>query len=161
MQESTYDDLTVSMLGQGNDPWGSNNAAPQENLWKPTSEAPPPTLNVQPTMAASRPVETVEEERMMIPQDQIRITVAPEKGGMVFKHVNYIVQSQLRRTSSLRRFSDFAWLYDTLYKRYPTRLGLCLDGTERLTQGSAQFTSKKGVATRGRRLCRTAPKRTR
>ncbi len=119
MQESVYDDMTVSMLGQGNDPWGSSTTPEPQNLWKPNAETPPLSIPQQTSFEPTRPMEI----EATIPQDQIRVSIAPEKGGVVFKHVNYIVQSQLRRSSSVRRFSDFDWLHDTLYKRYSTRLG--------------------------------------
>ncbi|KAI9005971.1 hypothetical protein BC832DRAFT_461007 [Gaertneriomyces semiglobifer] len=54
--------------------------------------------------------------------DRIKVSVSPERGGLVFKHVNYLVQSHQRKTNVLRRYSDFLWLSDLLVKRYPLRL---------------------------------------
>ncbi|KAG0175850.1 Sorting nexin mvp1 [Apophysomyces sp. BC1021] len=54
--------------------------------------------------------------------DPISISVAAKKEGFIFKHVNYIVQSQQRASTVLRRFSDFYWLWETLLMRYPCRL---------------------------------------
>ncbi|KND04096.1 uncharacterized protein SPPG_08941 [Spizellomyces punctatus DAOM BR117] len=54
--------------------------------------------------------------------ERINVTIAPEKGGLVFKHVNYILHSQYRQISVLRRYSDFLWLLDVLVKRYPFRI---------------------------------------
>ncbi|KAI8098456.1 uncharacterized protein BX664DRAFT_287943 [Halteromyces radiatus] len=54
--------------------------------------------------------------------DNIKIMVAPEKEGFIFKHVNYIVESQQRSSLVLRRYSDFFWLWEVLLKRYPCRL---------------------------------------
>ncbi|KAI8826985.1 uncharacterized protein EV422DRAFT_20295 [Fimicolochytrium jonesii] len=53
--------------------------------------------------------------------ERIKISIAPEKGGFLLKHVNYILHAQNRRTSVLRRYSDFLWLLDILVRRYPFR----------------------------------------
>ncbi|KAI7853201.1 hypothetical protein BDC45DRAFT_511566, partial [Circinella umbellata] len=53
--------------------------------------------------------------------ETIKITIAPEREGFIFKHVNYIVESQKRSSIVLRRFSDFWWLMEVLGKRYPFR----------------------------------------
>ena len=53
--------------------------------------------------------------------EDIKITIAPEREGFIFKHVNYIVESQKRSSIVLRRFSDFWWLMEILGKRYPFR----------------------------------------
>lgn len=54
--------------------------------------------------------------------DLISVTIAPEKEGFIFKHVNYIVESQQRSSKVLRRYSDFYWLWEVLLKRYPMRV---------------------------------------
>ncbi|CAG8563346.1 17336_t:CDS:10 [Funneliformis caledonium] len=54
--------------------------------------------------------------------DVISIKFAPEREGFLFKHVNYIVESQRRETSVVRRYSDFWWLMECLVKRYPFRI---------------------------------------
>ncbi|CAO3595380.1 unnamed protein product [Absidia cylindrospora] len=54
--------------------------------------------------------------------DNIKVNVAPEKEGFIFKHINYIVESQHRSSLVLRRYSDFFWLWEVLLKRYPCRL---------------------------------------
>ncbi|KAI9257628.1 hypothetical protein BY458DRAFT_492347 [Sporodiniella umbellata] len=53
--------------------------------------------------------------------EEITITVAPEREGFFFKHVNYIVTSEKRSSIVLRRYSDFWWLWEVLLKRYPFR----------------------------------------
>ncbi|KAI9310557.1 hypothetical protein BX666DRAFT_1869510, partial [Dichotomocladium elegans] len=53
--------------------------------------------------------------------EEIKITIAPEREGFIFKHVNYIVESQKRSSIVLRRFSDFWWLMEVLARRYPFR----------------------------------------
>src|SRR5207302_10270412 len=50
------------------------------------------------------------------------INFAPEREGFLFKHVNYIVESQKRDTTVVRRYSDFWWLMECLVKRYPFRI---------------------------------------
>lgn len=54
--------------------------------------------------------------------DLVKVTMAPEKEGFIFKHINYVVESQLRSSKVLRRYSDFYWLWETLLKRYPMRV---------------------------------------
>ncbi|KAI8335140.1 hypothetical protein BC941DRAFT_431363 [Chlamydoabsidia padenii] len=54
--------------------------------------------------------------------EEIRLTIAPEREGFIFKHVNYIVTSQKRSSIVLRRFSDFWWLMEILARRYPFRM---------------------------------------
>ncbi|KAL2917240.1 Sorting nexin mvp1 [Polyrhizophydium stewartii] len=54
--------------------------------------------------------------------DTIELSVAPERGGFVFKHINYVLVSKLKNSSVLRRYSDFLWLADVLSKRYPFRI---------------------------------------
>ncbi|KAJ3147931.1 Sorting nexin mvp1 [Geranomyces variabilis] len=75
-------------------------------------------------------VEVIKEEGMdvlpvvdpsAIEVEHVKISLAPEKGGLVFKHVNYILHSQTRQTSVLRRYSDFLWLLDVLVRKYPFR----------------------------------------
>ncbi|EGF79821.1 hypothetical protein BATDEDRAFT_89471 [Batrachochytrium dendrobatidis JAM81] len=56
------------------------------------------------------------------PQDTIEVAVAPERGGFVFKHINYTVTSQIRSSTVLRRYSEFWWLAEILTKRYPYRI---------------------------------------
>ncbi|KAI9280716.1 hypothetical protein BY458DRAFT_500147 [Sporodiniella umbellata] len=53
--------------------------------------------------------------------EQVAITVAPEREGFIFKHVNYIVTNEKRSSIVLRRYSDFWWLWEVLLKRYPFR----------------------------------------
>lgn len=55
-------------------------------------------------------------------RDLIKVNVAPEKEGFLFKHTNYVVESQQRSSVVLRRYSDFFWLLETLVKRYPFRI---------------------------------------
>ncbi|KAI8138095.1 hypothetical protein BJV82DRAFT_699062 [Fennellomyces sp. T-0311] len=54
--------------------------------------------------------------------DVVKVAIAPEKEGFIFKHVNYVIESQLRSSKVLRRYSDFFWLWETLLRRYPMRV---------------------------------------
>nr|CAG8601016.1 12276_t:CDS:10 [Entrophospora candida] len=53
--------------------------------------------------------------------DKIKVMFAPEREGFLFKHINYIVESQ-RESKVIRRYSDFWWLMECLVKRYPFRI---------------------------------------
>lgn len=53
--------------------------------------------------------------------EEIAVTLAPEREGFIFKHVNYIVTNEKRSSIVLRRYSDFWWLLEVLTKRYPFR----------------------------------------
>ncbi|KAG0182581.1 Sorting nexin mvp1 [Apophysomyces sp. BC1034] len=54
--------------------------------------------------------------------EEVKVTIAPERAGFIFKHVNYIVESQKRSSIVLRRYSDFWWLMEVLLRRYPFRM---------------------------------------
>lgn len=55
-------------------------------------------------------------------EEMFTITMLPEKEGMfMFQHRNYEVKSVRRASSVVRRYSDFVWLLDCLFKRYPFR----------------------------------------
>ncbi|GME98066.1 unnamed protein product [[Candida] boidinii] len=70
--------------------------------------------------------------------DKIIVTVKeiPEKEGLVFKHINYLISHNIKFSSEyiqqegqkgntikvIRRYSDFAWLIEILWKKYPYRL---------------------------------------
>jgi len=54
--------------------------------------------------------------------DVITVKISPEKSGVVFKHVNYLIHSKLHKKSSIRRYSDFFWLHEILSKRYQFRI---------------------------------------
>lgn len=78
----------------------------------------------------------------------VRVREIPEKEGLVFKHTNYLISHTLKFSSEylvssdktkssrdsrakgqnedgtkvIRRYSDFAWLVEVLWKKYPFRL---------------------------------------
>ncbi|KAK9475451.1 uncharacterized protein V1510DRAFT_409235 [Dipodascopsis tothii] len=66
-------------------------------------------------------------------QDKIKVSIIPEKEGvLIFRHVNYLLEGGTAQTADgsagrggqrvVRRYSDFVWLLNCLYKRYPFRL---------------------------------------
>ncbi|KAI9271800.1 hypothetical protein BDA99DRAFT_501024 [Phascolomyces articulosus] len=67
------------------------------------------------------PTKTLDTQSWFQKVEEIKITIAPEREGFIFKHVNYIVESQKRSSIVLRRFSDFWWLMEALARRYPFR----------------------------------------
>ena len=75
----------------------------------------------------------------------VRVREIPEKEGLVFKHINYLISHTIKyseeyvqndsnnnnnnnsssnngETKVIRRYSDFAWLVEVLWKKYPFRL---------------------------------------
>lgn len=55
-------------------------------------------------------------------QEDITIKEAAEKGGIVFKHINYEVSTRSFTAMVVRRYNDFFWLSNYLVKRYPYRM---------------------------------------
>lgn len=54
--------------------------------------------------------------------ESVTISMLPDKEGVfLFQHRNYEVNTVRRRSSVVRRYSDFVWLLDCLQKRYPFR----------------------------------------
>ncbi|KAG9297964.1 hypothetical protein G9A89_018792 [Geosiphon pyriformis] len=62
------------------------------------------------------------EFQWCLDMDSISVKFAPEREGFLFKHVNYIVESQVHGVKALRRYSDFWWLMECLVKKYPFRI---------------------------------------
>ncbi|KAI5949626.1 hypothetical protein KGF54_005504 [Candida jiufengensis] len=63
-------------------------------------------------------------------QDLVKIKEVPEKEGLLFKHINYIIVHNLNlgnvssagQKKVIRRYSDFAWLLEYLLEKYPFRV---------------------------------------
>ncbi|KAH6583922.1 hypothetical protein BASA60_001182 [Batrachochytrium salamandrivorans] len=92
---------------------------------KPTPEAPKfvvpkSSVNWSDVMPRTGPHIPLPIEKY--PRDVVDVTVSPEKGGFVFKHINYTIFSQLKSSTVLRRYSEFLWLAEILTKRYPYRI---------------------------------------
>ncbi|KAG2172932.1 hypothetical protein INT44_004673 [Umbelopsis vinacea] len=108
-------------------------AAPVASSRPISSHQPPPSPPIykpQPAIVAQRAL-TPERPRVrgstdnyqwFLDRDLVKVNVAPEKEGFLFKHINYVVESQQRSSVVLRRYSDFYWLLETLVKRYPFRI---------------------------------------
>lgn len=55
-------------------------------------------------------------------EEVVSVVLMPEKEGFfLFQHHNYEVTSSRRGSKVVRRYSDFVWLLECLYKRYPFR----------------------------------------
>jgi len=55
-------------------------------------------------------------------EEEVTVNLLEEKEGMfMFQHRNYEVVSTRKNSKVVRRYSDFVWLLDCLYKRYPFR----------------------------------------
>ncbi|RLV92763.1 Sorting nexin MVP1 [Spathaspora sp. JA1] len=56
--------------------------------------------------------------------DLVGIKEVPEKEGIIFKHINYIITFETNGTSKkvVRRYSDFVWLLEFLLEKYPFRV---------------------------------------
>lgn len=63
-------------------------------------------------------------------RDIILVEEIPEKEGLLFKHINYLVTHLIALPNTdanndrkvIRRYSDFVWLFETLLKKYPFRI---------------------------------------
>ncbi|CAG8461226.1 8995_t:CDS:10 [Diversispora eburnea] len=76
----------------------------------------------QPVSNTSLTIPKEDEFHWFMDMDVITVKFAPEREGFLFKHVNYIVESQQRGTKVVRRYSDFWWLMECLIKKYPYRI---------------------------------------
>lgn len=54
--------------------------------------------------------------------DTIKVELVPEKKGLILKHVEYEVTSQVCKTTVLRRYNDFLAFQEMLMMRFPYRL---------------------------------------
>lgn len=91
----------------------------------PSSPAPSPNVVrsvVSPSAARPRARGSTDNYQWFLDRDLVKVNVAPEKEGFLFKHTNYVLESQQRSSVVLRRYSDFWWLWETLLKRYPFRI---------------------------------------
>ncbi|CAH6723411.1 sorting nexin Mvp1p [[Candida] jaroonii] len=63
-------------------------------------------------------------------KDIVNIKEVPEKEGLLFKHINYVISHQVNLGMNapagmkkvIRRYSDFVWLLEYLLKKYPFRI---------------------------------------
>ncbi|KAJ2371436.1 Sorting nexin mvp1, partial [Coemansia sp. RSA 2607] len=54
--------------------------------------------------------------------EDVSVKEAAEKGGIVFKHTNYEVNTRSFSSMVVRRYNDFFWISNYLVKRYPYRM---------------------------------------
>lgn len=110
---------------QAEDPWAFNSGY-TEYTEPSSSNFVPGTINTITPASVTQPVteslNSAEGFQWFLDMDVITIKFAPEREGFLFKHVNYIVESQKRETTVVRRYSDFWWLMECLVKRYPFRI---------------------------------------
>ncbi|KAL0083634.1 hypothetical protein J3Q64DRAFT_1679555 [Phycomyces blakesleeanus] len=119
--------LPVAVLDLGLDepkvpPLGLASNTP--NLLHSAEQAPLPVQTSQPPAANPNPnpnPNPINTTNWFQQLEEVKVTIAPEREGFIFKHVNYIVESQKRSSIVLRRFSDFWWLMEVLVRRYPFR----------------------------------------
>src|SRR3954452_13665081 len=106
---------------QAEDPWALNNNGYTEYTAEPSSSFVPTSnfVSTSVTQPVTESLNCVEDFQWFLDMDVITIKFAPEREGFLFKHVNYIVESQKRETTVVRRYSDFWLLMECLVKRYP------------------------------------------
>ena len=109
--------------GSSADPWKSTTSVSSDNNNTPLMAPPKIATNAPPYLrnAGVSGTETV-EVLWFTGRNPIKVTLLAEKGGLLFKHLNYGLESSVFRSSVVRRYSDFTWLMDVLTKKYPFRL---------------------------------------
>ncbi|CAG8573959.1 3740_t:CDS:10 [Dentiscutata erythropus] len=110
----------TSMPLQADDPW----AMPSAHSSNPSYSSQPnfPINNNAGAPAIITTMPNEDEFQWFLDADLITVKIAPEKDGFLFKHVNYILESQRHQTKVIRRYSDFWWLMECLVKKYPYRI---------------------------------------
>ena len=119
-----YDTPTTHVIPQRSRPSYDSPAADPWSFTPRTNGVVPVAAPNFPPLISSRPSlgGRSETASYLLDADHITIQKADEKEGFIgFKHVNYTLASARRGTQVVRRYSDFAWLYDALVKRYPFR----------------------------------------
>ncbi|KAI8636330.1 hypothetical protein BD408DRAFT_397570 [Parasitella parasitica] len=90
-------------------------------MLKPNKEQPKKQTDQQHPQTNKDNNKTLDTHHWFQHLEEITVTVAPEREGFIFKHVNYIVTNEKRSSIVLRRYSDFWWLWEVLLRRYPFR----------------------------------------
>lgn len=73
---------------------------------------------------------TIRSSYNALASDIITVDEIPEKEGILFKHTNYLIQHLVALPGSdssndrkvIRRYSDFVWLLEVLFTKYPFRM---------------------------------------
>ena len=81
-----------------------------------------PTGNDNGSSGLGRPAGAAKRTGSSNIEEEVTVNLLEEKEGMfMFQHRNYEVVSVRKNSKVVRRYSDFVWLLDCLYKRYPFR----------------------------------------
>ncbi|CAG8524035.1 2659_t:CDS:10 [Ambispora gerdemannii] len=135
---SSFGNLSQPIITQPNtappleaDPWAmpsqsTSNGVPTFTISDITTDFPSQSSSVprvQPDGRSGGGLLAREEEfRWCDDTDPITVKFAPEREGFLFKHVNYIIESQRHGSTVTRRYSDFWWLMECLVRKYPYRI---------------------------------------
>ncbi|KAJ2364360.1 Sorting nexin mvp1, partial [Coemansia sp. RSA 2610] len=65
---------------------------------------------------------SMDEMQWQLDKEDVSISEAAEKGGIVFKHTNYEVNTRSFSSMVVRRYRDFDWISNYLITRYPYRM---------------------------------------
>ncbi|OZJ06509.1 hypothetical protein BZG36_00632 [Bifiguratus adelaidae] len=116
---------SATNIAADNDPWRTSTQPTQSSIdaLGPGPTSPTPTPRRAPALrTGDAEADTSDETGRLLGPDIVTVAVVPEKEGFLFKHVNYVVESQQLNTHAIRRYSDFWWLMEVLVKRYPFRI---------------------------------------
>jgi hypothetical protein len=112
-QSKLYDPWQYPLEGGG----GGGASSMQSELPDHASSLINSTLAIKSLKSRNQSIEEHYSDTIIISQDTIL-------EGLIFKHINYIVQSEKLGTKVLRRYSQFYSLYKFLSERYTYRLVL-------------------------------------
>lgn len=65
-------------------------------------------------------INSIRNSFRLVPNPTVSIKEVPEREGLIFKHINYVVTTP--KAKVLRRYSDFVWLLEVLLFKYPCRV---------------------------------------
>ncbi|KAJ1916421.1 Sorting nexin mvp1 [Mycoemilia scoparia] len=66
--------------------------------------------------------EDQELDQWKLDKEVVTVKEAKEKGGVLFKHVNYDITTKIYGSHVVRRYNDFFWLSEYMCKKYPYRM---------------------------------------
>ncbi|KAJ1680277.1 Sorting nexin mvp1 [Spiromyces aspiralis] len=73
-------------------------------------------------LAENESPEDLEVDQWKLDKEDVTVKEAKEKGGVLFKHINYEVTSKTFASHVVRRYNDFFWISEYMVKRYPYRM---------------------------------------
>lgn len=146
----------VEVLVKTDDPLSAQLAQSLLDEWKPplpkkaieAMAEPPkaPDADVDQSLLSKEIGQLRDRFKPLFGTPEVKIKEVPEKGGVLFKHINYIITHNLKlgmtgpagQKKVIRRYLDFVWLLEFLLKKYPFRVipglppkkfsGMCLFG---------------------------------